>query len=70
MESPADLLRAFNDQHGVTVAYKAFDNRLERVLMIRDPETGAVDEAEEPVEARIDVVLNWRQELLERAPIR
>ena len=31
MESLADLLRAFNYQNGVTVAYKAFYNRLARV---------------------------------------
>lgn len=31
VESLADLLRAFNHQQGVTVAYKAFDNRLARV---------------------------------------
>ena len=31
VESLADLLRAFNYQNGVTVAYKAFYNRLARV---------------------------------------
>jgi len=31
VESLADLLRAFNYQHGVHVAYKAFYNRLARV---------------------------------------
>ena len=31
VESLADLLRAFNHQNGVTVAYKAFYNRLARV---------------------------------------
>ena len=31
VESLADLLRAFNHQNGVDVAYKAFDNRLARV---------------------------------------
>ena len=31
VESLADLLRAFNDQNGVQVAYKAFYNRLARV---------------------------------------
>ena len=31
VESLADLLRAFNHQQGVTVAYKAFYNRLARV---------------------------------------
>jgi len=31
VESLADLLRAFNYQHGVEVAYKAFYNRLARV---------------------------------------
>jgi hypothetical protein len=31
VESLADLLRTFNDQNGVQVAYKAFDNRLARI---------------------------------------
>ena len=31
VESLADLLRAFNHQHGVEVAYKAFYNRLARI---------------------------------------
>ena len=31
VESLADLLRAFTHQHGVEVAYKAFDNRLARI---------------------------------------
>jgi hypothetical protein len=31
VESLADLLRAFNDQNGVHVAYKAFYNRLARL---------------------------------------
>ncbi len=31
VESRADLLRAFNHQHGVEVAYKAFYNRLARI---------------------------------------
>ena len=35
MESIADLLRAFNQQQGVEVAYKAFYNRLARVGFAR-----------------------------------
>ncbi len=31
VESLADVLRAFNHQHGVEVAYKAFYNRLARI---------------------------------------
>jgi hypothetical protein len=31
VESLADLLRTFNCQNGVHVAYKAFDNRLARL---------------------------------------
>jgi hypothetical protein len=41
----------------------------QRFLMIRQPGTGAAGEDEEPSRQRIDVVLNWFEELKSRVPV-